>query len=78
MLMPGYVIEYNRATGQREVTTFEGENGHREALRYRLERERDRPSREWEIVSLNSDSLETVRKTHSRYFVGEAVHLAHS
>lgn len=80
--MPGYVIEYNRTTGDREVTEFPGQNGHKEALRFRLELERSRPSREWEIVSLNSDSLATVQRTHSRYFAGRAVQraaqLAHS
>lgn len=75
--MPGYVIEYNRATGDHEVTEFLGEQGHREALRFRLERERERSSVDWEVVSLNSDSLETIHKTHSRYFVGKTVQLAH-
>lgn len=76
--MPGYVIEYNRATGDHEVTEFPGSEGHRAALRYRLALEGSRASNEWEIVSLNSDSLETVHRTHSRYFGGRAVQLAHS
>lgn len=74
--MPGFVVEYNRATGDHHVTEFLGLDGHRAALKFRLERERDRPSDEWEIVSLNSDSLETVHRTHSRYFTGHAVDLA--
>jgi hypothetical protein len=68
--MPGYVIEYNRITGDRHVTEFPGSTGHREALLERLRLEKVRPSEDWEIVSLNSDSLETVQKTHSRYFTG--------
>lgn len=71
--MPGYVIEYNRITGDRHVIEFPGANGHREALLERLKLEKVRPSRDWEIVSLNSDSLETVQKTHSRYFTGKQV-----
>lgn len=76
--MSGYVIEYNRATGDHEVTEFLGAQGHREALLFRLKRERERPSKEWEVVSLNSASLAQVRKTHSRYFTGRTVQLAHS
>lgn len=71
--MPGYVIEYNRITGDRVVMEFPGSNGHREALLERLKLEQARPSTDWEIVSLNSDSLDTVKKTHSRYFTGHTV-----
>lgn len=74
--MPGFVIEYNRATGDHHVTEFPGSTGHRDALKFRLERERNRTSVQWEVVSLNSDSLETVHRTHSRYFTGRAVELA--
>lgn len=74
--MPGFVIEYNRLTGDRHVTQFLGSNGHREALLERLKLEKIRPSEDWEIVSLNSDSIETVKKTHSRYFTGSQVHHA--
>lgn len=76
--MPGFVIEYNRSSGERQVTEFPGSEGHREALRFRLKLEQERSSDEWEIVSLNSDSLETVHRTHSRYFSGrELAQLAH-
>ncbi|MFJ4170804.1 hypothetical protein ACIPY3_14950 [Paenarthrobacter sp. NPDC089714] len=71
--MAGFVIKYNRRTGDRIVKEFPGRLGHREALKLRLELERERESREWEIVSLNSDSLETVKKTHSRYFTGHLI-----
>lgn len=71
--MPGFVIEYNRITGDRLVTEYSGPDGHRAALLRRLELEKIRPSVEWEIISLNSDSLETVRRTHSRYFTGHVV-----
>lgn len=66
--MPGFVIEYNRRTGAANITEFAGADGHRAALRRRLELEVDRHDDDIEIVSLASDSLETVRTTHSRYF----------
>lgn len=72
--MSGFVIEYNRRSGDRRVTEFAGSEGHRQALLRRLELERERSNLDWEIVSLNSDSLETVKKTHSRYFSGRAIH----
>ncbi|MDQ1127547.1 hypothetical protein QE428_002580 [Microbacterium sp. SORGH_AS 505] len=66
--MAGFVIEYNRRTGERRVHSFPGSEGHREALRRRLELEKVRSDFDWEIVSLNSDSIETVERTHARYF----------
>lgn len=68
--MAGFVIKYNRLTGERFVKEFPGRKGHREALMLRLRLEKERESRDWEVVSLNSDSLATVEKTHSRYFTG--------
>lgn len=69
--MSGFVIEYHRPTGGRRVTVFQGANGSRDALRRRLELEAARVDRDWEIASLNSESLETLEATHSRYFEGE-------
>lgn len=66
--MSGFVIEYNRITGEHRLTEYAGDTGHTKALRERLRLEKERASGDWEIVSLNSDSLETVMKTHSRYF----------
>ncbi|MFD4111634.1 hypothetical protein ACFWWU_36585 [Streptomyces sp. NPDC058650] len=68
--MPGFVIEYNRRNGDHRVTAFPGAEGHRDALMRRLELENERVDSNWEIASLNSDSLETVMKTHARYFEG--------
>ncbi len=68
--MPGYLVEYNRRSREWKVTEFPGEDGHREALLQRLELERARVDKDWEIASLNGDSLETVQKTHARYFEG--------
>lgn len=68
--MSGFLIEYNRSTRERRVTAFEGQDGPQLALAERLRRERDRTDGNWEIVSLNSNSVETIKKTHSRYFSG--------
>ena len=68
--MTGFVIEFHRPTGRRRVSTFVGQDGPRLALRRRLELEEQRTDDDWEIASLNSDSLETLESTHSRYFVG--------
>jgi len=71
--MSGFVIKYNRLTGERFVREFPGPKGHREAMQMRLRLEKERESRDWEVVSLSSDSLATVQKTHSRYFTGHPV-----
>jgi len=69
--MAGFVIEYNRKSGAWRVTEFRGPQGHRQAFQRRLELEPLRASPDWEIVSLNSDSLATIRRTHARYFEGQ-------
>ncbi|RWZ79853.1 hypothetical protein [Glutamicibacter sp. HZAU] len=71
--MAGFVIQYHRFSGDRIVKEFDGPEGSREALLERLKLETERPNSDWEIVSLNSDSLETIKKTHSRYFSGHTV-----
>ena len=69
--MPGFLVLYNRKSRQWRVTEFLGADGAREAFLRRLELERKRTDDDWEIASLNADSLETVQKTHARYFEGE-------
>ena len=69
--MSGFVIEYNRKTGDRRVYTFEGPEAHKNALEYRFELEEQHVNDGWEIASLVSDSLETIKRTHSRYFQGQ-------
>lgn len=66
--MPGFLIEFNRHTGERRVTEFPAA---REAMERRLELEAIRTDAGVEIVALISDSIETLRQTHSRYFTGE-------
>ncbi|TQJ30399.1 hypothetical protein [Microbacterium sp. SLBN-146] len=66
--MPGFVVEYHRPSGRYRVHEFSGEDGHRRALLLRFELEAERVDPDWEIASLNSDSIETLMKTHARYF----------
>lgn len=68
--MTAFVIEYNRKTADRTVTQFRGAEGRRAAMRRRLELEKARTDSDVEIVSLVSDSIESLRRTHSRYFQG--------
>ena len=68
--MSSFVVEYNRKTRDWFVTSYPGTNGRKRAMAHRFELERRRPTTDWEIVSLNSDSIDTIRKTHSRYFEG--------
>lgn len=66
--MAGYVIEYHRPSGAHRVHEFPGVDGHREAMRFRLQLEAQRKDLDIEIVSINSTSLENLKRTHSRYF----------
>ncbi|MDH6282587.1 hypothetical protein [Prescottella agglutinans] len=66
--MPGYVIEFNRRTRERRVHVF---GDHRDAMRYRLRLEAERSDGDIEIAALISRSLETLQRTHSRYFTGK-------
>jgi hypothetical protein len=66
--MPGFLIQYNRRTGAHEVTSFTEDRGYQEAIKARMRLEKDREDMDVEIVSLMGDSLETIKRTHSRYF----------
>jgi len=66
--MSGFVIEYNRKNRESRVTSFAGEDGFREAFNERLRLEAENQNPDVEIVSLVSDSVESARVTHSRYF----------
>jgi hypothetical protein len=71
--MPGFLIEYNRRTRDWHVDEFGGPSGHRDALEERLRREVLRDDPDVEIASLSADSLQTIMKTHSRYFQGRQI-----
>lgn len=66
--MKSYVIEYDRRSGSVEVEEFVDRM---EATRARLMKTRTRASRDIEVVSVNSRSEESLRRSHSRYFMRE-------
>lgn len=65
--MQSFVIEFNRRTRDRRVHQFASP---REAMAYRLKLERERQDTDVEIAALTSGSLESLQRTHSRYFTG--------
>ncbi len=73
--MSGFLILYRRRSGERQVFEFPGADGPVDAARARLRYERDSRFRDSgiEIAAISSDSLETVMRTHSRYFRGTEV-----
>lgn len=68
--MAGFVIEYNRRTRARYVTEFATI---REAVQYRLKLEDERTERNVETAALSSKTLDTLKQTHSRYFLDEVL-----
>jgi hypothetical protein len=63
-----FLIIYNRATGEVEVREYSAEDRAR-ALNDRFARELvERKSPFVEVVLLGADSLEDLKRTHSRYF----------
>lgn len=66
--MPGFLIEFNRRTRERRVREFVD---HGEAMQLRLQLEATREDADIEIAALISPSLETLQRTHSRYFTGK-------
>jgi hypothetical protein len=66
--MPGFVVEFNRRTRNRRVREFADPQ---DAMRCRLQLETERIDEDIEIAALTSRSLESLRRTHSRYFTGK-------
>ncbi len=66
--MAAFVIEFNRRTRERRVREF---NDHADAMRYRLRLESERVDGDVEIATLISKSLDSLQRTHSRYFTGK-------
>ncbi|MFT4044811.1 MAG: hypothetical protein QM673_16745 [Gordonia sp. (in: high G+C Gram-positive bacteria)] len=62
------MIEFNRRTRARRVWQFDD---NRSAMEFRLHRERERTDSNVEIAALISKSLQSLQRTHSRYFTGE-------
>lgn len=66
--MAHFVIEYKRSTGACHVTEF-ATSAAALQLRFKLEEERTDP--DVEIASISADSLDVLKRTHSRYFMDE-------
>lgn len=66
--MVGFLVTYNRRTGAGQVEEFGGLDGPRRAFERRLQLESERQNPDIEIAALSSDSLDTLKVTHSRYF----------
>jgi hypothetical protein len=67
-----FVIEYHRVSGDYRITEFGGQEGRAKAIRRRLDLERQHENGDgWEIVSLHADSVDALKTTHSRYFMGQ-------
>lgn len=69
--MTGFLVEYHRPTGAWSVQEFPGMTGRRKALEASFQLEVRRQNTDFEIAVLTTDSIETLRKTHSRYFSGQ-------
>lgn len=65
-MMTSFVIEYDRVSGNLCVTPF---SDPREASAERFRRNQNRASKNVEVVSVTTDSLESLKRSHSRYFL---------
>lgn len=64
--MTSFVIEYHRLSGALSVTPFANR---REASEERFRRNQTRASKDVEVVSVTTDSMESLKQSHSRYFL---------
>ena len=72
--MEGILIKYNRKNGDRIVHEFKGASGSMDAMKTKLFADSiSSPEDDWEVVVIGSDSLSTVKRTHSRYFSGNDI-----
>ncbi|NMM93982.1 hypothetical protein [Bifidobacterium oedipodis] len=69
--MVGMFIRYNRRTGDRVVKVYDGPNGYLEAVNDPgYVRDMGKSGTDWEVAVIGSDSMEAIKRTHSRYFTG--------
>jgi|tagenome__1003787_1003787.scaffolds.fasta_scaffold17383525_2 hypothetical protein len=66
--MTSFLMQYDRRSGDLEVTEFVGESARQEALAARVRAESTRASEDVEVVVLSADSLDQLKRTHGRYF----------
>lgn len=68
--MKDFVLIYNRISGALRLSEFDDPA---EAVRVRLEREKEyRDDPNTELVLVTAESLDDIKKTHSRYFMDVA------
>lgn len=68
--MKDFVLIYNRISGALRLSEFDDPA---EAVRVRLEREKEyRDDPNTEVVLVTAESLDDIKKTHSRYFMDVA------
>ena len=69
--MVGLIIRYNRLNGDRVLKLYEGPDGYIKASHDEAYiRDMKRIGGDWEVALIGSDSMETIQRTHSRYFSG--------
>jgi hypothetical protein len=67
--MTSFLMQYDRRTGELEVTEFAGDHAREEALAARVDAEVARTNADLEVVVLTADSLDEIKRTHGRYFM---------
>ena len=65
--MSSFIITYNRTTGESLIEFFEEPT---QAIKNRLLREAEINDPGTEIAHISAPSLESLKKSHSRYFMG--------
>lgn len=66
--MTSFLVQYDRRTGDLDVTEFAGADARHQALSARVKAETSRSSTDLEVVVLSADSLDELKRTHGRYF----------
>lgn len=69
--MTAFVVVYDRKRLSAEITEFLGVDAIAHASRSRGMLEASNADRNVEVVTLFADSLDDLRKTHSRYFINQ-------
>lgn len=66
--MNSYLLVYDRRSGHLDSQEYGGPDGRAEALRQRILLERQHRRGDIEVVVIAADSMDELRRTHSRYF----------
>lgn len=66
--MVDFIITYNRRTGESRITQYQDSA---QAIKERLRREADISNPDIEMAHISAPSLESLKKSHSRYFMGK-------